>query len=375
MKSRFRYLSGSLLLLAAIIGFRIAGKSPQMPAGHALPPAPATSTKTQPLPAETSRPARNENQRILSDWSDLKRWLASDPAPGDEQVRERLLALRTSWAAMDPHTLANTIGSLLATGDDMKTGLLFETGPHGLLNGWPTLRVFLLDVLALSDPELAATIARGILDQTQSANEYAVALRSLTREGMGRADDSELISRFGNMLARSDWQRERGFAEAFDMARFLGSSEAARSLADWPGNPKLKAMALHEFAAEHPDKIIPIAASGAGIDPAHRAYLMARAQPSDPGQAAAVETYLHDPNTTAGEAARFLKAYPFRGATTGYRLYGRTPAPFSKSKITADDRAAFEQAGRWLNDPALQANRTEILALQSRLAEWIEQGK
>jgi hypothetical protein len=36
-----------------------------------------------------------------------------------------------------------------------------------------------------------------------SPDEFATALRSLTRPGVGRLDDSELLSRFGQMLGHA----------------------------------------------------------------------------------------------------------------------------------------------------------------------------
>lgn len=327
------------------------------------------------LEAERETADASARRQIEADWAELWRWLDSDPKPSLEEIRARLLETRISWAAMDPQVLAETLDRLLKSGDDLATGLEFKVGLHGFLSAWPTLRVFLLDVLAASDPEMAAQIANRLLDQTPSADEYATALRSLTRPGMGRAKDAELLVRFATMLQRPDWQGERGFAEALDLARLVGSSEAAGQLAAWNGNPALKTMALNEFAADHPEAMLPVLQAAETLDGHTRANLMARADPGDPNQLAAVDAYLRNPDLPAGDAAAFLKSFPLRSATTGYRLYGKTPAPYTREKIAADDRAALERVNQWASDPALETHRTEILALQQRLSQWTRQAE
>jgi len=309
-------------------------------------------------------------KRIRDDWNELMKWLDSDPRPGPEEIQARLLATRVAWAELDPQVLAEMIRELLASGGDKATGLPFKIGAHGFLKGWPTLRVFLLDVLAASDPEMAAAIAKGLLGETASAEEFAVALRSLTREGRGQAKSEELTSYFGQMLGRPEWGNSAGFAEALDLARWIGTSEAARQLAEWDGNPALRSMALDEFAAEHPEVALAMADAVDGIA---RANLMARAHPDDPAQLAAVDAYLHGPDLTEDEVDAFLKSFPLRSATTGFRLYGKTPAPYAYDKVVAGDRAALERVDQWVNDPALAKYHAGLISLQQRLTNWTQQ--
>jgi hypothetical protein len=339
-------------------------------------------TKPAEIQTRSTRPNRQQERslrdetarrKLHSDWESLLAWLESDPGPAAQEVRGRLLATRTEWAEMDLQVLATGIEALLATGKDAKTGLGFQVGPHGLLKSWPTMRVFLLDLLATSDPEMAARIARVVLDQTSSADEFAVALRSLTREGLGRAPDAELLSRFNGMLQRENWHGAAGFAEACDLPRLLGSTEAARVLADWNGNPGLRNMALAELAADHPAAVLAALDDKTTLDGITKATLMARANPADASQLAAVDTYLRDSQRTSGEAIAFLKAYPLRSATTGFRLYGKPPAPYNYETIAAGDRAALELAGKWADDPALAAYREPLLSLKKRLEEWTAQ--
>jgi hypothetical protein len=309
---------------------------------------------------------------VKADWEAFRAWLSSGPDP--EQVALRLKELRARWVTLDPQALAEAIGELLASGDDAATGLSFEVGPQGLLNGWTTLRVFLLDVLAVSDPEMAAALAREVAGRTASAEEFAVALRGLTRPGLGRASDTELQGLLNHLLSQPSWNQSPGLAEALDLPRFLGSPEAARALALWQGDGRLRNMALHEFAADHPGAVLEEVASDAiPLAPDERASLMARAEVEDPRQMDLVDGYLRRKDVSAAEIAEFLRVFPLRSATSGYRLYGSQPAPYQAGQIAAGDRAALGLADRWLGDPDLSAHHGEVQTLKNRLATWVEQ--
>lgn len=309
------------------------------------------------------------------DWDDLIDWLRSDPPPSEDEIRAKLLSIRKSWTQMDPQDRAQMLASLLEGGEDASTHLSFKVGAHGMLAGWPTLRVFLLDLLATSDPEMAAATARIVLISARSAEEYAVALRSLTREGSGRAPDVELLDRFDLLLSNPAWQDSPGLAEAMDLPRLIGSQAAAERLTRWSGNPAIKAVAMEEFAAEHPLPMLEALQISTHIEPSTRAHLMARANPSDPAQIDLVNQYLRNPDLAESEVRTFLKNFPLRGATTGHRLYGGLPSPYHFEQVAADDVAALAQVSRWLARPEMQPYRQELLSLQERLADWVQQAK
>ena len=324
---------------------------------------------------ESSHSPSASQPSIQDDWAALLKWLGSSPRPTDEEVCARLLAARLSWTQMDPQERADAIAELLASGVDAITGLDFQVGPHGLLAGWPTLRVFLLDILATSDPEMATVTASQVLDTTASAEEFATALKSLTRDGLARAENKELLVRFGQMLGHQDWQTSRGFAEAFDLARFIGTPEAALRLAAWEGNAQLKSMALDEFTADHPEAMMEILASDSPVSGTPRASIMARADPSNLKQLDSVDAYLRRPDLSPAEAATFLKIFPLRSATTGFRLYGKTPSPYTYEQIKAGDLAASQLVENWTADPTLEKFRPELVSLQTRLTKWVQQAK
>lgn len=377
-RPRAALLAAVLLLAGAWLFF-----SPASPKGTGPADASAVGEKTstrspslRPTP-ETEREIRDSTagRTMENDWADLLAWLDSEPKPSPREIRERLLALRVSWTEKDLQVIAQTLTGLLDSGVDRNLGLAFRVGPHGFLQSWPTLRVFLLDVLAASDPEMAAVTARAVIAKTDSADEFAVSLRSLTRKGLARAPNEELLTHFKTLLGRREWQNSGGFGEAFDLPRLLGTTAAAEALARWEGNPKLRNRALDEFAADHPAEGVALVQADTPLEPAARATLMARADPADAAQLAAVDQYLRDASRPAEEINAFLKSFPLRSATTGYRLYGKTPAPYTFETITAGDRAALQKVTRWLEDPALETHRDELSSLKERLEEWVNQAR
>jgi hypothetical protein len=311
---------------------------------------------------------------IEADWLALLDGLG-DGVPSDSQaLRARLLAMRGRWLRNEPVLVAETIGALLRSGHDRRTGLRFEVGPGGFLAAWPSLRVFLIDVLAGADPEKAAALGREILATTANGDEYAAALRLIVREGKGKAPDAELLACLGAMLARDGWRDSRGVAEAFDLARVIGNAAAARMLVDQAGNPALRNMALHEFGAAHPAALLEaIGDNRTGLDAGTHAGLLARADPSDPAQAAAVDAFLRDPRTRPGDASAFLERFPLRSATTGYRLFGNPPPAFTREGVRRGDEAALRLAEAWAADPSLRDHHQDIEALRRRLGEWLEE--
>lgn len=340
-----------------------AAEKPRVPTDR--PPA-ADAGRTRRDPAERPAPAA-----IRSGWNDLLAWLEGEPPPDATDIRRKLLELRTAWAETDPHVLAETIALLLREGRDAPTGLRFRVGLHGMLEEWPSARVFLLDALAPADPDTAADLAREILATTGSPEEYALALRPLARAGLARAPDAELSGCFQTLLARNAWHQSPGFAESLDLARTIGTPETAAALLSWSGNAELRSMALHEFAADHPEAFAQALPDAPNLTPAERASLMARLDPAAPDQASALDHYLADPARTPEETRQFLKLFPLRSATTGHRLYSRAPSPYTAESIAASDRAALALTRQWLARPDLAGHQDALRTLESRLAEWV----
>jgi hypothetical protein len=336
-------------------------------------PAPAAPETAQP-----NRRAEPDHKAIVGDWRECLSRCENGDDP--KALKRWLAATRNRWLEEEPDVVAQTIGQLLRSGADAKTGIPFETGPGRALRGWPTLRVFLLDMLSVTDPDLAAEIAREILDTTGSAEEFAVALKPLTFGGPWRASDEELAGYFSKMLDTPAWQNSVGLAEALDLSRIAGSSDVVEVLGRWvdqsPPSVKAGSFALHETAAEHPELVSELISKEDGLfdeQPDLRASLMARADVSDAAQASQIETYLKNPAISAAEKQEFLSLFPLRSATTGYRLYGKPPAPFHKEQVQAGDQAALELVTAWKNQPELSGLADDLATLERRLQTWRRQ--
>lgn len=349
----------------------------------------AVSRRPEPRPREplAATPGRASELRtakpprgIDADW---RRLVESCRHPVDPAERQRALAAtKERWLAEDPRRVAARIGRLLQRGEDAATGLPFETGPGGALVGWPTLRVFLLDVLAVTDPDLAGSIAREVLDTTPSAAEFAVALKPLLLGGVWQSSDEELGARFSKLLGHPDWQTEVGLAEALDLARAAAIPATTALLARWvDGDPvaaRAGEMALHETAAARPDLLVGLLAGEPGLlddRPGLRASLLARATVSDPGQAAEVQSYLADPAVPLAEKRDFLRLFPLRATTTGHRLYGKPHAPFDHDAIRGDDRAALDLVQAWRARPELAPLAGDLASAEQRLRDWVDQSR
>ncbi|RYD50259.1 MAG: hypothetical protein EOP83_24215, partial [Verrucomicrobiaceae bacterium] len=122
-----------------------------------------------PLPQKAAQPARVNvpgHKSILDDWRECLSQCETSDDPA--AIKRWLYSTRNRWLEEEPDVVAQTIGQLLRSGADAETGIPFEVGPGRALRGWPTLRVFLLDVLSVTDPDLAIEIAREILGTTSS---------------------------------------------------------------------------------------------------------------------------------------------------------------------------------------------------------------
>jgi hypothetical protein len=334
-----------------------------------------------PQPQEATQPARLAvpgHKTIMADWKECLSRCENTGNP--DELKRWLAATRNRWLEEEPDVVAQTIGQLLRSGADAKTGIPFETGPGRALRGWPTLRVFLLDVLSVTDPDLAMEIAREVLGSTASAEEFAVALKPLTLGGLWQASDQELAGYLSKMLGTPAWENSVGLAEALDLSRIASSPAVLGTLAHWVDHspPALKAgtFALHETAAEHPALVSELISTNDKLfagQPDLRASLMARTNVSDAAQAGQVEAYLKNPAISQAEKQQFLTLFPLRSATTGYRLYGKPPSPFQKEQVQAGDQAALQRVVAWKSQPELTGLAEDLATLERRLESWTRQ--
>lgn len=322
MKSRTTLLaaSGALLALFAIIGFiavpnsvRRSAAGPSSHAGQAdsLASRAAIPSSTNPLVLPQPVPGSSLLSRIELVFA---KFLRGEGSAGD------LATLKRDLSRAEPREAIIAISTFLQSGRDAKTGHEFSVGAGGALDGAPTLRVFLLDLLgSLARPlrsDEAATIARTILESKSSSAEWAISLRNVAWNDPNAAPF--LSGKIREMLSYEPWLQspDPGMLEAFDVAVFTRDptliaplAEALRS--DRPPLQRAAAIALDRLAERAPFEVMTYlnANPGAMSDrPFVRADYFAKADLSQPAQRQAVEVYLQRADIANAEKAKMIEA-------------------------------------------------------------------
>ncbi|MFA5256934.1 MAG: hypothetical protein WC360_02180, partial [Opitutales bacterium] len=180
---------------------------------------------------------------------------ARGPAPAEyaellqaiEQARAALAEGRDAagvlaelWARLEaasPDLSSAAIRAFLAGGQDADTGLDFAVGQGGTMLSVPTLRVFLLDLLARIDPQAALEQAQIVFDAKASADEYAVCLRNVGMIDRSAAGRAYVGRRARELLADPGLSAKpsAGFVEAFDAVVYSGDMEGLSALSAYAG--------------------------------------------------------------------------------------------------------------------------------------------
>lgn len=315
----------ALVILAGLIGYFVLVRENRAEASkHAAAPRSAGSKPNgTPEPRESAKRPREDREDILLRLIESNLAKFRNSADRDES-RRILDQLRESLRGADPTAAARAIAAFLKTGADAPTKLPFSVGPEGVMDGVPSLRTALLDLLPSLDPELTLEISRSIMDQKTTPDEYALALRNLAWNDLNGDLHGELIDRLKQMIQVFDWfgQPSAGFLEAIDAAVFASgeqSFELAASLGRGAldsGNQDLARaafIAMDRIVQQDPGLLIQAYDQGAGLAELganQRASLMSRLEISDPGQRELFIRYLGDPGVGEEELAYFAKIFP-----------------------------------------------------------------
>ena len=319
-----------VLLAGAILGYwLLSGEKGGTSEPAKVPP--TAGAVPPPAPAASGEP-------LLDRIGDLLAKLRRNGANADD-----LAALRRELFA-NPAAGIAAIRRFLATGEDSATGQRFAVGPGGVLEGSPTLRIFLLDVLGqLSRPAgvgAGAEVAREILAKKESPDEWAIALRNLAWDEPKSLPF--LASKMHEMLAYEPWTATptSGLLEAFDVVVFSGDASFVPTLSDFArgGNTALQraaTVALDRLAENSPLAVMTyLNANPATIAdlPFVRADYFAKANLGDAEQRKAVESYLDRADVGAGEKVKFLHAIASPGSFVSDSLLATSLPPDDAAK-------------------------------------------
>ena len=344
---------------------------------HQPPPGPVTST-TPPNPAsDASAPAPADTSALQAALGSL------NSATNAVDLRTSLTALRARLEALPKAQAVAAIRQFLDGKADAPTHLGFKVGPNGLLTEAPTLRTFLLDELARTDPAAAADYARTILASKDSPDEWAVALRNLLRGDT--SDDARTLAKssFLQMLQSTDWQKSPsvGYLEAFDVAVQLSDPAFVPPLTGLLAAKDNQAVAhaaylsLDRMVIASPVATLTALAADpdalAGREPV-RADYYARLDVRDDAQRQLLENYLLNPKLSPADLQQFVGVYPNANFMISPNLLTQNQT-LDRATLNARDAAALTQLDQWLADPRFAGLRSPLTAARQRVQGFVTQ--
>jgi hypothetical protein len=218
----------------------------------------------------------------------------------------------------DPQASIAAILAFLKSGQDAATGLGFLVGEGGILNEANTLRILLMDHLGSlsreAGSEAALAVARDILSQTGSADEWAISMRNIAWFDPNSREF--LADRVSTMLRNEDWRENptAGMLEAFDLIVHTGAMDLVPELdrlLDLEDSSLSRAagVALDRLAITHGLELTTLLNQRPELladTPLQRADLFAHANLADAAQRQQAEAYLLRPDLSAGERQEYL---------------------------------------------------------------------
>lgn len=373
--TRLLIVLGGLALAAAIVLFFFGFSRPVT---ITVPLPAASSGAPTPIPAASPAPGgspgairRTPSSPLADGIEELLALLQSGAATEGE-----LDALKRTLLAADPAAATAAIREFLSSGRDARTGLDFALRPGGELAA-PTLRVLLMDVLgriAKRDRTGdAAKLARETLEQKDSADEWAIALRNVAWHEP--AATAYLAAKAREMLSHAPWRAvpTSGMLEAFDVIVFTKDATFTADLAKAQSDPDEQLrhaadVALDRLAAASPLDVMSYLNSHPTTlaeRPMLRADYFAKADLAVPGQKTALEFYLGRPDIAAAEKSKLLKALATPASFVSENLL--TPPP-SEIDEAAREHAILRALHEWIAGQRFPELQLHLLALQRRLA-------
>lgn len=282
-------------------------------------------------------------------------------APTQAAARHSLGELKAQLIKADKPLALGWVRDQLARKEQVLTGLEFTLGRDRALTGWPTFRVFLLDLAREVDAVAAAALAREVLQAGDSADEWAVALRNLALGASSAEDRSLLKTKAAELLRNEAWRNHpsTGYLEAFDVLVHTRNTEVIPELIsltenrDQPGVRHAAFLTLDRLVVAEPKlalRQLVAAASGHPESGRMISNMVARADVRDPAQLQLVELYLLDGKRSPEELRGFCSVYPNANFAVSNNLLTENPTQKGE-ELAHHDRHALATVASWLEDP------------------------
>lgn len=299
-----------------------------------------------PAASEVPESTANPEVRITALIRDSAEAFQTNQDPTQASVL--LLALRDRIRQAPEEAAAAAIVAFLKSREDAATGLPFAVGPDGMMEAVPSLRLALLDLLPSLDPLAALEMARTIMNQRPSPDEYALALRNMAWNDLDGDLRDELSGRFMDLL-KTSWieKPSAGFLEAFDIAVEVGGGPmfdrmvALAAEATAKGNTaasRAAFMSMDRMIVRDPTVLNAFSKAPGWMDfaPQQRASLLSRLDITQPDQREIFIRYLSS-NHAVGELDHFAKIFPNANYLYGHRLVTADEATPTIAEVAAAD--------------------------------------
>ncbi|MEP4047904.1 MAG: hypothetical protein ABJ118_02645 [Luteolibacter sp.] len=296
--------------------------------------------------------------------------------------KESLNSLRDRLLARTAQEAVAEIEGFLHKGVDMETGLPMEIGAGGKIVGWPTLRVFLLDLLLEIDPEAAARVSREILVKETSADEWAIALRNVAKGERAEGNESFLRTKTEELIVNSEWQAQPsvGYLNAFDVLVYSEATESTSLLSSLIQRKDRRDLAHASFLTmdrlvqrQPVDMLTRLNADRELQEsrPEMTAQQFARADLRDAEQQALVKSWLLDPVRTPTQLRNFATTYPNNNKMISQNLL-TTEERVSGSELNAHDREVLGIIRDWRTDPAFGNLAPYLEIMDKRVSQFVK---
>ena len=299
-----------------------------------------------------------------------------------EQGRESLDSLREKLLGRSASEAVAEIEEFLRNGEDRETGLDLQIEAGGKIEGWPTLRVFLLDLLLEIDPEAAARISRDILEKKTSADEWAIALRNVAKGERNVGNRDFLRTKTEELISNAEWQASPsiGYLNAFDVLVYAGATQSAPLLSGLIQNKERRDLAHASFLTmdrlvqRQPVDMLTRLITDRALQesrPEMTAQQFARADLRDPGQQALVKSWLLDPTRTPTQLRNFAATYPNNNKMISQNLL-TTEERVSGTDLNAHDREVLAIIRAWRTDSAFESRSEYLAIMDGRVSQFVE---
>ncbi len=309
------------------------------------------------------------------------------PVEWDRVIRERpnkesLDSLRGRLREMSAAEAVAEIEGFLASGKDGATGLEFDIGSGGGMKGWPTLRVYLLDLLLEIDPSAAARISRNILAKPTSADEWALALRNVARGEGDDANSDFLRTKAEELIANPEWRVKPsvGFLNAFDVLVHTRATASAPLLSGLIQDKERRDLAhaafltLDRLVQREPVAMLEKLVADRALResrPEMFAQQFARADLRDERQRELVKTWLLDPARTPLELRNFAGVFPNNNQMISNNLL-TSEIRVSGEELLKHDLEVLAIIRRWREEADFQTIDKHLGMMDARLSEFVK---